>query len=82
MDDNIYKKRKVRIAHLVSHPVQYLVPVYRELSKSPDIDFTVYFFSDTSLGKHFDVEFGRTVAPDGKPIGLPGWGCDIAAADS
>jgi glycosyltransferase involved in cell wall biosynthesis len=62
MADNTYKKRKVRIAHLVSHPVQYLVPVYRELSKSPDIDFTVYFFSDTSLGKHFDVEFGREFA--------------------
>jgi glycosyltransferase involved in cell wall biosynthesis len=55
-------KKKVRIAHLVSHPVQYLVPVYRELSKSPDIDFTVYFFSDTSLGKHFDAEFGREFA--------------------
>jgi glycosyltransferase involved in cell wall biosynthesis len=52
-------KKKVRIAHLVSHPVQYLVPVYRELSKSPDIDFTVYFFSDSSLGKHFDADFGR-----------------------
>jgi glycosyltransferase involved in cell wall biosynthesis len=55
-------KKKIRIAHLVSHPVQYLVPVYRELSKSPDIDFTVYFFSDTSLGKHFDAEFGREFA--------------------
>ena len=51
--------KKVRIAHLVSHPVQYLVPVYREISKSANIDFTVYFFSDTSIGKHFDGDFGR-----------------------
>jgi glycosyltransferase involved in cell wall biosynthesis len=50
---------KVRVAHLISHPVQYLVPVYREISKSPDVDFTVYFYSDASIGKHFDVEFGR-----------------------
>jgi glycosyltransferase involved in cell wall biosynthesis len=50
---------KVRVAHLVSHPVQYLVPVYREISKNPDVDLTVYFYSDTSIGKHFDVEFGR-----------------------
>jgi glycosyltransferase involved in cell wall biosynthesis len=50
---------KVRVAHLVSHPVQYLVPVYREISKSPDMDLTVYFYSDSSIGKHFDVEFGR-----------------------
>ena len=51
--------KKVRVAHLVSHPIQYLVPVYREISKAPDIDFTVYFFSDKSIGKHFDAAFGR-----------------------
>jgi glycosyltransferase involved in cell wall biosynthesis len=50
--------RKLRIAHLVSHPVQYLVPIYREISRMPDVEFTVYFYSDTSLGKHFDAEFG------------------------
>jgi glycosyltransferase involved in cell wall biosynthesis len=52
-------KVKVRVAHLISHPVQYLVPVYREISKHPDVDLTVYFYSDTSIGKHFDAEFGR-----------------------
>jgi hypothetical protein len=50
---------KVRVAHLISHPVQYLAPVYREISRDPTIDLTVYFFSDSSIGKHFDVEFGR-----------------------
>jgi glycosyltransferase involved in cell wall biosynthesis len=52
--------KKVRVAHLTSHPVQYLVPVYREISKDPNIDFTVYYYSDTSIGKHFDVDFGKT----------------------
>jgi len=51
--------RKIRVAHLVSHPVQYLAPVYRQISENPAVDFTVYFYSDTSLGKHFDAEFGR-----------------------
>jgi len=51
--------KKVRVAHLVSHPVQYLVPVYRQISKSAEIDFTVYYYSDESIGRHFDVEFGR-----------------------
>jgi glycosyltransferase involved in cell wall biosynthesis len=51
--------KKMRVAHLVSHPVQYLVPIYREISKNPAVDFTVYFYSDTSLGNHFDAEFGR-----------------------
>jgi glycosyltransferase involved in cell wall biosynthesis len=51
--------KKMRLAHLVSHPVQYLVPIYREISKNPAVDFTVYFYSDSSLGNHFDSEFGR-----------------------
>ena len=46
------------MAHLVSHPVQYLVPIYREIAKHPDIELTVYFYSDKSLGKHHDAEFG------------------------
>jgi glycosyltransferase involved in cell wall biosynthesis len=52
-------RKKVRVAHLISHPVQYLVPIYREISKNPDVDFMVYFYSDTSIGKHFDAAFGR-----------------------
>ena len=51
--------KKMRMAHLMSHPVQYLVPIYREISKHPQVDFTVYFYSDKSLGKHFDSEFGQ-----------------------
>lgn len=51
--------KKIRMAHLVSHPVQYLVPIYREISRNPNIDFTVYFYSDESLGKHFDEDFHR-----------------------
>jgi glycosyltransferase involved in cell wall biosynthesis len=51
--------RKIRMAHLVAHPVQYLVPIYREIGRNPDIDFTVYFYSDESLGKHFDEGFDR-----------------------
>src|SRR5450631_9953 len=57
--NNAISTKKIRVAHLVSHPVQYLVPVYREISKDPDVDFTVYFFSDTSIGKHFDAAFDR-----------------------
>jgi len=52
-------RKKVRMAHLVSHPIQYLVPIYREISKNPQIDFTVYYCSDESLGQHFDGEFGK-----------------------
>ncbi len=47
------------MAHLVSHPVQYLAPVYRAISRHPEVEFTVFFFSDSSIGKHFDAEFGK-----------------------
>jgi glycosyltransferase involved in cell wall biosynthesis len=53
--------RPVRVAHLVSHPIQYYVPLYRELSRRPDVDLTVYYYSDGSAGAFHDPGFGRTV---------------------
>jgi glycosyltransferase involved in cell wall biosynthesis len=50
------------MAHLVAHPVQYLVPIYREIGRHSDIDLTVYFYSDASLGTHFDAGFHREFA--------------------
>jgi glycosyltransferase involved in cell wall biosynthesis len=57
----------VRVAHLVSHPIQYYVPLYRELSRRADVDLTVYYYSDRSAHAFHDAEFGRTVA----------WGLDL-----
>src|ERR1700722_7635002 len=51
--------KKLRLARFVFHPVQYLVPLYRGMCRTAHIHFTVYFYSDSSLGKHFDAEFGR-----------------------
>ena len=44
----------MRVAHLVSHPVQYYVPLYRELAGRPDIDLTVYYYSDGSAREFHD----------------------------
>lgn len=57
-------KRKIRIAHLVSHPIQYFVPLYRALSKNPEIDLTVFYYSAASLKEYFDPGFGRKVTWD------------------
>ena len=57
-------KRKIKIAHLVSHPIQYFVPLYRALSKRPEIELTVYYYSAASLKEYFDPGFGRKVAWD------------------
>ena len=58
VDAKVASRRPIRIAHLVSHPVQYLVPIYREITRMPGVELTVYYYSDNSLGRHFDEEFG------------------------
>jgi glycosyltransferase involved in cell wall biosynthesis len=56
--------RPVRVAHIVSHPVQYFAPLYRELARRPEIDLTVYFCSDRTAGAYLDPGFGRVVRWD------------------
>lgn len=51
----------LRIAHLVSHPIYYFAPLYRELTARPGVDLTVYFYSDASIGGHYERDFDRSV---------------------
>jgi glycosyltransferase involved in cell wall biosynthesis len=50
----------VRVAHLVSHPIQYFAPLYRALAKYP-ISLTVFFNAGGSLGEFFDQGFHRRI---------------------
>lgn len=54
----------VRVAHLVSHPIHYQAPLYREVSSRPEVDLTVYFYSDASVRGYHDREYGREVRWD------------------
>ncbi len=54
----------VRVAHLVSHPIQYFAPLYRELAGRAEIDLTVYFYSDATAREFRDAGFGRTLTWD------------------
>jgi glycosyltransferase involved in cell wall biosynthesis len=54
----------MRIAHLVSHPIHYQAPLYRELASRPEVDLTVYFYSDASVRGYRDREFGHEVQWD------------------
>lgn len=54
----------IRVAHLVSHPIQYFAPLYRAITKRPEVSLTVYFYSGESLKQYFDREFGRAVEWD------------------
>jgi glycosyltransferase involved in cell wall biosynthesis len=56
--------RRYRVAHIVSHPIQYYSPLYRYLSSQEDIDLTVYFQSDFSMKSYFDAGFGRKISWD------------------
>jgi glycosyltransferase involved in cell wall biosynthesis len=55
---------RVRLAYLVSHPIQYQVPLLRRVAKEPDISFKVLYCSDLSLGAFHDPEFGRKIEWD------------------
>jgi glycosyltransferase involved in cell wall biosynthesis len=54
--------RVVRVAHLVTHPIPYFAPLYRELARRQEIDLTVYFYSDASTrAVHLSEGFGHPI---------------------
>ncbi|MBS1798992.1 MAG: glycosyltransferase family 4 protein [Acidobacteria bacterium] len=52
------KKNAVRLAYLVTHPIQYQAPLLRRIAQEPDIDLTAFFGSDFSIRGYNDVGFG------------------------
>jgi glycosyltransferase involved in cell wall biosynthesis len=55
---------KVRLASLVSHPIQYQAPLFRALARHPDIDFTAVFLSTHGVAPTLDPGFGQVIAFD------------------
>lgn len=55
---NQTRQKKVRLAYLVSHPIQYQAPLLRRIAREPDIDLTVFFGSDFSVKGYKDPGFG------------------------
>jgi glycosyltransferase involved in cell wall biosynthesis len=54
----------LRLAYLVSHPIQYQAPLLRRIAQEPDIDLTVLFGSDFSVRSYKDEGFGVEVRWD------------------
>jgi glycosyltransferase involved in cell wall biosynthesis len=50
--------KKVKVAYLVSHPIQYQAPLLRRISQETDIELTVFFGSDFSVREYVDKGFG------------------------
>ena len=58
------RRSRVKLAYLVSHPIQYQAPLLRRIAQEPDIDLTVFFGSDFSLKSYQDEGFGVDVKWD------------------
>ena len=64
MTDRIEAGRNgpVRVAYLVSHPIQYQAPLFRALAGS--VDLTVFFCHRHGVTPTYDREFGRVFQYD------------------
>ncbi len=74
----------VRLAYLVTHPIQYQAPLLRLIANQPDIDLHVMFGSDFSVRQFVDPGFGRAISWDVKLLDgyrsevLPSFGRPLA----
>ncbi len=53
-----------RLAVVITHPIQYQTPLFRELARDPEIELTVFFASKESVNGRIDAEFGVPVSWD------------------
>ncbi len=48
----------IRMAVVITHPIQHFAPLHRELATHEDIELKVFFCSDCGARTHFDRDFG------------------------
>lgn len=51
----------LRLAIVVSHPIQHFCPLYREIARDPRVDLKVFFASSAGVTLYFDPSFGQTI---------------------
>jgi len=54
----------IRLATIVSHPIQYFAPWHREMAKVPSIDSKVFFCCDWGITDYVDPGFNMKMAWD------------------
>ena len=54
----------VRLAYLVTHPIQYQAPLLRRIAAMPEVDLHVFYQSDVSTRSYHDRGFGQAIAWD------------------
>ena len=55
---------KPRLVVVVSHPIQYYAPLYRELAQRGRVDVHVVYLSDAGATAYHDKGFGRSITWD------------------
>ena len=66
------RQRPLRLAVLLTHPVQYFKPVFQELAAQKDLELLVLFGCDHGLNASLDPDFGVAFAWDSTPAeGFP-----------
>ncbi len=53
-----------RLGWVVTHPIQYQVPVFRELAKMHDLDFEALYLSEHGTKPSLDRQFGQEILFD------------------
>jgi len=61
---SIFSESNMNILILISHPIQYLVPFFRELSRTKGINLKVLYTWNFGVESTFDKQFGREVKWD------------------
>jgi glycosyltransferase involved in cell wall biosynthesis len=54
----------IRLAYLVTHPIQYQAPLLRRVAAMPGVELTVFFASDFSARAFVDPDMGQAVSWD------------------
>ena len=54
----------LRLAVLITHPIQYFRPVFAELAKQPGLELRVFFGCDHGRRSSLDPDFGVSFAWD------------------
>jgi glycosyltransferase involved in cell wall biosynthesis len=55
---------RARLGIVVTHPIQYQVPLFRHLAAGSAVDPLVFFLSEHGIAESFDADFGRPVKYD------------------
>ena len=54
----------IKLAYLLTHPIQYQSPLLRRIAEEEDIELTVFYCSELSAGQFFDTEMNAQVTWD------------------